>query len=503
MKIPKFTTFSIKQTIITSFALLFCIGTSEAQVTIFTENFNGNSHAFSLNTTDQSSTAAGYNPWLVNDVYTGGGGSLTCLGSPFSFTILNTPTQPAGIAGNPTSKYMHISSQEAVNDGVTCGSYQASDGFCFFDENSFSAMTNNISTTGYTNVNFKFWWMCGGVAASAYGEVYYSIDGGTVWLPAPGTNQYQGNVAWSQHTLTDPAFDNQTQIKFGFRFVNIATFTAGTDPGFTIDDILVEGTAATSCHTDSTFAVTACDSYTSPSGKTWMTSSTYMDTIPNAAACDSVMTISLTISTYTDSSFAMTACDSYTSPSGKTWMSSNAYMDTIPNMAGCDSVMTINLTINSADTSVTANGMMLTSNASGATYQWVDCNNGNAPIPGATSQSYNAAANGDFAVEVTENGCTGTSQCYNITGVGLTNIAFEKAISLYPNPNKGTIHLDLNADYTDLNVRISNISGQIVFEQNYNQANNLTLDLTSLASGLYFVAVNTGNKSAVMKMIKQ
>jgi hypothetical protein len=33
---------------------------------------------------------------------------------------------------------------------------------------------------------------------------------------------------------------------------------------------------------------------------------------------------------------------------------------------------------------------------------------------------------------------------------------------LYPNPNKGTIYLDINADYTDLNVRISNTSGQIV-----------------------------------------
>ena len=39
-------------------------------------------------------------------------------------------------------------------------------------------------------------------------------------------------------------------------------------------------------------------------------------------------------------------CDTYTSPSGRhTWFGTGIYKDTIPNAAGCDSILTINLTV--------------------------------------------------------------------------------------------------------------------------------------------------------------
>ena len=65
-----------------------------AQTTIFSEDFEGAVHAFSLNTTDMSSSVSGYNPWVVNNTYAGGSGSLICLGFPFGFTINPTQTQP-------------------------------------------------------------------------------------------------------------------------------------------------------------------------------------------------------------------------------------------------------------------------------------------------------------------------------------------------------------------------------------------------------------------------
>jgi hypothetical protein len=97
----------------------------------------------------------------------------------------------------------------------------------------------------------------------------------------------------------------------------------------------------------STINETVCDSYTSPSGKIWTTSGTYLDTIPNAAGCDSVITIELTVNVASASSITEAACDTYTSPSGKVWTVSGTYMDTIPNAAGCDSVITVDLTVNS------------------------------------------------------------------------------------------------------------------------------------------------------------
>ena len=98
----------------------------------------------------------------------------------------------------------------------------------------------------------------------------------------------------------------------------------------------------------STISPTACESYTSPSGKyTWETSGTYSDTIPNSVGCDSIITIQLTINNNSQSTISPTTCESYTSPSGKyTWETSGTYSDTIPNSVGCDSIITIQLTIN-------------------------------------------------------------------------------------------------------------------------------------------------------------
>ncbi len=108
--------------------------------------------------------------------------------------------------------------------------------------------------------------------------------------------------------------------------------------------------------TTETITANVCDSYTSPSGKTWTTSNTYMDTIANDAGCDSVITVNLTVRDKTTETITANVCDSYTSPSGKTWTTSNTYSDTIPNTAGCDSVITVNLTVRDKTTeTITAN----------------------------------------------------------------------------------------------------------------------------------------------------
>lgn len=45
------------------------------------------------------------------------------------------------------------------------------------------------------------------------------------------------------------------------------------------------------------------------------------------------------------STISVNQCESYTSPSGKTFISSGTFMDTISNMGGCDSIITIHLTL--------------------------------------------------------------------------------------------------------------------------------------------------------------
>lgn len=105
--------------------------------------------------------------------------------------------------------------------------------------------------------------------------------------------------------------------------------------------------------TSSSLALSVCDWMISPSGLFfWTSSGMYQDILPNAAGCDSLITIDLTVHTTTFSSQLLNVCDSMISPDGlEVWTSSGIYKDTIPNANGCDSVMTIDLRIQSATSS--------------------------------------------------------------------------------------------------------------------------------------------------------
>lgn len=71
---------------------------------------------------------------------------------------------------------------------------------------------------------------------------------------------------------------------------------AGNDDGLGIDDLQIAWNVG--CNTSNSIAVTACNSYTVPSGgETYFSSGSYTDTLPNASLCDSILTIDVTIQT--------------------------------------------------------------------------------------------------------------------------------------------------------------------------------------------------------------
>lgn len=535
-----------------------------AQTTLYSENFETGGASIAINTSDLGGVAVGTNPWIINNVYAGGSGSFTCAGFPISvpFTVPAAPQQPAGITNNPTSFHLHITPEIAITAGGTlpAASYVVSDGLCIVGASSnFAKMTSNINTTGYDSVVFDHWWACGGSSAY-YGELYYSINGGSTWVlvtnPNSGTTSWYDQTTWKNEKLSMPIWENQTMLRFGFRFISgAAGVGAELDPGYTIDDIEIIGYTAACTNTASTITASACETYTSPSGMVWTSSNTYMDTIPNVEGCDSIITVNLTIlnnaatisvfdcesytspsgnytwttsNTYMDTianingcdsvitvnltignsnvTISPTACNSYSSPSGNyTWGISGTYMDTIPGVLGCDSFLTINLTVINTDTSLSLAGTTLTANLSGAgiNYQWVDCNNGNVSIPGETNQSFTPTMNGDYAVIIEENGCFAMSSCYNIVVSTIKNITNNTTWALYPNPTTGEITLDFNAITNNPTVEIFNALGQTVSKQIYASASTVSLNLDGVA-GIYWVRVqNEGGEFSTFKVLKK
>lgn len=162
----------------------------------------------------------------------------------------------------------------------------------------------------------------------------------------------------------------------------------------------------------------------------------------------------------------------------------------------------MNLTINNVDTSVTQSGDTLTANTSGATYQWLDCNNSYTPVSGETNQSFTATASGSYAVEVTQNGCTDTSACYSITTIGILENTFGSALTVFPNPTSGNFIVDLGGQYGNVTINVRSVKGQLISTTNFGTASRITFGIVG-ATGFYFVDIlTTEGKSATLKVMK-
>lgn len=194
-------------------------------------------------------------------------------------------------------------------------------------------------------------------------------------------------------------------------------------------------------------------------------------------------------------SISPSACGSYVSPSGKIFTTSGVYMDTIQNARGCDSIIMIDLTINTVDASVTLSNATLTANTAGASYQWIDCDNGNAAISGATGQSFTATQSGNYAVIVTENNCSDTSACTAVVVTDLNTDSNFSKIVLYPNPAFDQISIESETEISS--VQIYDLAGLHVLT-----SNKSTITISSLEKGVYMVRVITKSRENIMPLVK-
>lgn len=172
----------------------------------------------------------------------------------------------------------------------------------------------------------------------------------------------------------------------------------------------------------------------------------------------------------------------------------------ITNSQNCSSSSTQQVEILALpDTSVTVNSLLLVSNEGdvGITYQWIDCNNGNAPIADANGQSYEVTTNGSYAVVVDNGTCSDTSSCRVIDYVSVEDNYEFFEVRVYPNPNKGQFHVvtDVAAEYI-----VTDALGKIVYRDNHNEGNNL-IDLNGLNSGAYLLQLKIGEDRVHLERI--
>jgi hypothetical protein len=159
---------------------------------------------------------------------------------------------------------------------------------------------------------------------------------------------------------------------------------------------------------------------------------------------------------------------------------------------------TQNVVISSINATVSANGATITANNTnpGVTYQWVDCDNSNQPIPNANGVSFTATNTGNYAVEITEGGCSEISACTLIDFSGLTQVLSEK-IEVFPNPASTTLSVITTSEGL---LEFYDLSGKLILSEKMNKGDN-KLNVSDLANGSYSVRLVTANSVNTIRIV--
>ncbi len=238
---------------------------------------------------------------------------------------------------------------------------------------------------------------------------------------------------------------------------------------------------------------------------------TFASTTP-ASKCDSgILTLSVapnpstaTVNWYDQSVFG-TSLGSGTTFTTPFLTNTTTYYAEVSNNGCTNSIRSaLNATINPLPfVGVSNSASTLTALLTGANYQWLNCSN-YSQISGAILQSYTATSNGNYAVVISQNGCSDTSNCISIINASMPE-GDGLAGTLKISPNPFTDWIEINAAQLKSNSSISILDaiGRIIYsEENFMLTNSTRIATGDWPTGIYFLRIKSDKETKVIKLKK-
>ncbi|MCG8577081.1 MAG: T9SS type A sorting domain-containing protein [Flavobacteriales bacterium] len=147
---------------------------------------------------------------------------------------------------------------------------------------------------------------------------------------------------------------------------------------------------------------------------------------------------------------------------------------------------------------ITQSGADLTADATGTSYQWIDCSD-DSPISGETNQTFTPTQNGDYACIITDGDCSDTTDCISVTDVGVEGNSIAPFV-VYPNPAQDVLFVEFSGLEGEANLQLLDLKGNVLQTRTNLQAKE-TIGLTELAAGVYVLRLNTATGSTDQKVI--
>ncbi|HAN18283.1 MAG: hypothetical protein A2X13_04730 [Bacteroidetes bacterium GWC2_33_15] len=248
------------------------------------------------------------------------------------------------------------------------------------------------------------------------------------------------------------------------------------------------------------------ETYIFPDGTTSDVSDENTSVFEGIMVCDSIIITKLTVNPDYEVFIDTIICegDNYIFPDGDSSFENITDTSILSTINGCDSTIYTFLTIENIDVQVQQTDSGLLALSESGDYQWVNCQT-NEIIQGSSGNFFKAEEDGEYAVIISKNNCTKTSNCYYLSALS-TNFENFKNIKIYPNPTTNYLIIEINEKLKPIkNILIYNNSAQLILSNNH-QCNGSTymLKTEKLNNGLYFIkVVFIDQKEMIFKMIKE
>ncbi len=102
-------------------------------------------------------------------------------------------------------------------------------------------------------------------------------------------------------------------------------------------------------------------------------------------------------------------------------------------------------------------------------------------------------------------GMKGTIRVDNSSDINEVNNNDKIGLKVFPNPVNNILHIDFTLnDITAENIKLTDISGKVVYSENLNSVigeNSISIDLSALKPGFYYMVLNRGKETYAEKII--
>jgi len=162
---------------------------------------------------------------------------------------------------------------------------------------------------------------------------------------------------------------------------------------------------------------------------------------------------------------------------------------------GCEAQASKVISVLVIDTTVNLIGNTLIALQGSAQYQWVDCNNAFAALPGEIALLFTPTLNGSYAAIIDRSGCVDTTSCWTVLVTGMEQVAIEP-FRVFPNPTSDVLFYQFTGQ-APVTLRLIDAVGRVVRTLSTGGASQGNIDVCGMPDGLYLIEFEEGQQQRI------